>query len=139
MPTIEDTIDGVTTRRRIHITTAEIVALGAVTAGNIDLGVVLPIGAKMTRVRASNAGAIVTGLATLTVSVGDTAAPEEQLAAATVFASGAVAETDPVTPFAAQTATVSLIARFTGDANLDTMTGAEGGFDILLEWSEIGF
>lgn len=137
MATIESTVEGKIVRRRVHITASDVVALGASTTGDIALGVQMPIGAKLQRVRVSNAGDAVLTLATLTLSVGDASMPAELLAAATVFASGAVGEAAPLLQFTAQTGVYPFVVRFTGNANLDTLTGGLGGFDVLLEWTEL--
>lgn len=137
MPTIESTVEGAIQRRRVHITAAEVVALGAATSGEITLGVTMPVGAKLIRARISNAGDAAATLSTLTASLGDAADSDEMLVHATVFAAGAVNETAPVLPFAAQTAVYPFVVEFVGNANLSTMTDADGGFDVLLEWTEL--
>lgn len=120
-------------RIRAHITAAEVVALGASTTGEVSIATV-PAGAYITRARVENCGVAAATLSSLTASLGENGDTEALLAAATVFAANATVETAPVSNVLAKTAAYDVVCEFTGNANLSTMTGAGGGFNVFLEY-----
>ena len=128
--------DGKIQTARFHITAADIVAIGAATSGEIDLGFSLPAGAVLLRSQIENAGDAAATLTTLTASLGTTSSVTDILAAATVFLSGATVETAPVDPLVAKTAAYPLYVGMVGDANLDTMTDLLGGLNVNVAWIE---
>lgn len=132
-----ETLEGGKKRVRVHITAAEVVALGdTASSGQISTGVNIPAGAKVTRARIKNAGAVVATLTTLTASLGTSGGSYvDILPAATVFASGAVHEGQVVEEVSESARALSV--EFVGNDDLATLTGAAGGFDILIEYQPV--
>ncbi|NUQ33363.1 MAG: hypothetical protein HUU29_00285 [Planctomycetaceae bacterium] len=117
-----------------HVTAANIVALGAVTAGNISIGT-LPIGAKVTRGYILNLGSAATGVSTLTAQAGIAATPNLYVTDSTVYAANAVSETLGTATVDHQ-ATAAAIVRFSAAENLDTLTGLANGIAVVLDYLE---
>lgn len=109
-----------TSEIRLRLTAKNIRDLGAVAAAEIALGE-QAAKARATRVYALNLGAAMTGLVTLTASVGKAGAPTDLLAAATVFAANAANETAPVTPVLSYTAPTLLAVGLAAGANFDQL------------------
>lgn len=109
-----------TSEIRLRLTAKDIRDLGAVAAAEIALGE-QAAKARATRVYALNLGNAMTGLVTLTASVGTAGAPTDLLAAATVFAANAANETAPVTPVLSYTAPTLLALGLAAGANFDQL------------------
>lgn len=123
--------------RKVNITAAEIVALGASTTGTITTAIVLPPKAVVTRAAAYNAGVAAATLATLTVTIGDSGDDDRHLAAQTVFAANAglhrVGQAATTNQSATANSVITLL--FTGNANLSGLTGLTDGVDIIIEYA----
>lgn len=127
-------------RATAFITAAEVVALGASTTGELSLWTI-PAGALILHARVRNGGTAALTLNTLTASLGITGATTAIMAAETVFAANANAQTGVAVATQAiycETAAKAIVVEFTGDANLSTMTGASpGGFIVDMAWIEL--
>lgn len=130
--------DGRTTFIRFRITTAEVVAIGAATSGQIALGFTIPANAQIRRAFVKNSGAVAATLATLTASLGTAGGSYTDIIAAnTVHAANATSEdlaaTKRLTVAAAST---EIKVEFVGNADLGNLTGAANGFDGYVEYHE---
>lgn len=126
-------------RAKAFITTAEIDALGASTTGELSLWTI-PKGATVLSASVLNGGTAATGLTTLTASLGITGTTDLFLAAETVYAANALAVTGVAVAsegIGASVAAKAVVIEFTGNGNLDTITGgAPGGWRVDMCWIE---
>lgn len=139
MPTLElETRAAGTVKKRVRISAAEVVALGASTTGTITLGVNLPAKAAVLNCSAFNGGTAAATLATLTITIGDAGDDDRYLAAQTVFAANAGLHRigQAAVTNASATADTALTCLLTGNANLSTTTGLTDGIVVTVEYKE---
>lgn len=126
-------------RMKAFIKASEVVALGASATGEIGLWTV-PQGATIIHASVRNGGTLVATLTTLTASLGINGATTAILGAETVHAANAIAITGVAVAsegIYASTAARAVVVEFTGNANLEGMTGASpGGFIVEMAWIE---
>lgn len=127
-------------RAKVVIPVADIVALGAAVSGTITLtGILsLPPKAKVLSAGIFNNGVAAATLATLTAEIGDAGDDDRYLAGEpTIFAANAGTITAPTTDGAASnTADTVITVKFTGNANLSTLTGLTDGVALYMSWLE---
>lgn len=139
MPTLElETRQASTVKKRVRVSAAEIVALGAAVSGTITLGVNLPPKAVVVNASVFNGGTAAATLTTLTVTIGDAGDDDRYLLAQTVFLANAGIHSfgQQANTNASATADTAITCLFTGNANLSTMTGLTDGVVITVEYKE---
>lgn len=120
---------------RLTITQAAIQALGAVSTAQIALGS-LPAKAEVTRAYVLNLGTAMTGLITLTASIGTAGGSYiDTLAAATVFAANAANEGGVVTPVLSYTAASAILVQLVGGANFDQLSAGDNGLEAVVKYN----
>lgn len=123
---------------RFNITAAEIVALGASTTGTITLPFNLPPKAIVSQVSVWNGGTAAATLTSLTATVGDSGDNDRYFAAQSVFAAnaGLTQNGQSAATNASATAVTALTMLFTGNADLDGLTGLTNGVNVTIWYME---
>jgi hypothetical protein len=128
--------EGVMGEVRKTITAAEIVALGAVLTGLIDLGGSLPAGARIINAYLKNGGDAATGVTTLTCGIGHTTG-EELVASATVKAANVGSSTILAAGPVSLTAATTLKAKITTTVdNCDQLTALANGVVLVVQYAK---